>query len=151
MRPFIISLIAGIVLAAAPAAAAPKRIARHTAAKPIAPVLLPDGTKVIEVRIGRGVPAAPGQSVTVNYTGWLYVNGKRGTQFDSSIGREPFTFPLGLGQVIGGWDSGVEGMKAGGKRTLIIPPAAGYGDRGAGADIPPGATLIFDVELLQVE
>jgi peptidylprolyl isomerase len=89
----------------------------------------------------------------VHYTGWLYVNGARGKKFDSSVDRgTPFTFALGAGQVIPGWDQGVAGMKVGGKRTLIIPPELGYGDNGAGGGlIPPGATLIFDVELLQVK
>lgn len=117
-----------------------------------APIALPSGTTYTDVAVGSGAVAAPGQAVTVHYTGWLYEGGKRGKKFDSSVDRgEPFQFPLGLGSVIQGWDEGVAGMKVGGKRTLIIPAAAGYGERGAGADIPPGATLIFDVELLGTE
>jgi len=93
--------------------------------------------------------------VSVHYTGWLYdanAEDKKGEKFDSSLDRnQPFEFPLGAGQVIQGWDQGVAGMKIGGKRTLIIPPEMGYGARGAGAVIPPNATLIFDVELLDVK
>lgn len=117
-----------------------------------APVVLPGGTTATDVVTGTGPAASAGQRVTVHYTGWLWIDGKRGKQFDSSrtAGR-PFSFTLGAGDVIAGWDEGVAGMKIGGKRTLIIPASAGYGARGAGPDIPPGATLIFDVELLGVE
>ncbi len=109
--------------------------------------------KITDTKVGTGAVATPGHSVTVHYTGWLYVNGAKGTKFDSSVDRgTPFTFALGAGQVIPGWDQGVAGMKVGGKRTLIIPPALGYGDNGAGGGlIPPGATLIFDVQLLSVQ
>jgi len=101
--------------------------------------------------VGTGDTATAGKSVTVHYTGWLYDNGLRGKKFDSSKDRgDPFEFGLGQGQVIKGWDQGVEGMKVGGKRTLTIPPAFGYGSRGAGGVIPPNATLIFEVELLKV-
>jgi FKBP-type peptidyl-prolyl cis-trans isomerase FkpA len=103
--------------------------------------------------VGTGAEATPGNRVTVNYTGWLYVPAaadKHGDKFDSSIGREPFTFQLGSGMVIPGWDQGVQGMKVGGKRTLVIPAALGYGADGAGP-IPPNADLIFDVELLDVK
>ncbi len=108
--------------------------------------------QITDTKLGAGDVATPGRSVTVHYTGWLYQNGARGTKFDSSVDRgTPFTFRLGAGQVIPGWDQGVAGMKVGGKRTLIIPPALGYGTEGAGNGlIPPGATLIFDVQLLQV-
>jgi FKBP-type peptidyl-prolyl cis-trans isomerase len=107
-----------------------------------------------DVRPGTGTEAAAGQRVTVHYTGWLYeesAGDKKGTKFDSSRDRnEPFTFRLGAGEVIRGWDEGVAGMKVGGQRTLTIPPGMGYGARGAGGVIPPNATLVFDVELLDV-
>jgi FKBP-type peptidyl-prolyl cis-trans isomerase len=105
-------------------------------------------------QVGTGDEAVAGRPVTVHYTGWLWDESKgdhKGRKFDSSRDRnEPFEFRLGGGQVIRGWDEGVAGMKVGGKRTLTIPPAYGYGARGAGGVIPPNATLIFDVELLKV-
>jgi FKBP-type peptidyl-prolyl cis-trans isomerase FkpA len=104
--------------------------------------------------VGKGKEAVVGKTVVVNYTGWLHdpaAKNQRGKQFDSSVGREPFSFPLGGGRVIKGWDEGVAGMKVGGKRTLVIPPDLGYGARGAGGVIPPGATLVFEVELLDVK
>jgi peptidylprolyl isomerase len=109
---------------------------------------------IIDQKVGDGNAAASG-NVTVHYTGWLYdpkAKDGKGSKFDSSVDRkEPFSFPLGGGRVIRGWDVGVAGMKEGGKRTLIIPPAMGYGSRGAGGVIPPNATLIFDVELIAVK
>lgn len=111
----------------------------------------PPVVRSVEVRPGKGAVAKAGDRVTVNYTGWLATpQGKRGKQFDSSVGRGPFDFVLGAGEVIPGWDEGVAGLKVGGKRTLTIPPELGYGSDGAGADIPPNATLIFDVELVAV-
>jgi peptidylprolyl isomerase len=109
--------------------------------------------QIIEVKRGTGAVAKAGQTVTVHYTGWLYVNGAKGKKFDSSVDRgEPFTFPLGAGQVIPGWDQGVAGMKVGGKRTLIIPSELGYGPTGTpDGTIPPNATLMFDVELLKIQ
>ncbi|MGH8688985.1 MAG: FKBP-type peptidyl-prolyl cis-trans isomerase [Burkholderiales bacterium] len=102
--------------------------------------------------VGEGDLAHAGHEVTVHYTGWLLFGGERGRKFDSSKDRgEPFGFPLGAGNVIKGWDEGVQGMKVGGTRVLTIPPALGYGARGAGGVIPPNATLIFEVELLAVE
>lgn len=116
------------------------------------PVVLPGGTRAIDVKVGTGAVAEPGKAVAVHYTGWLYIDGMKGKQFDSSrtTGR-PFVFTLGMAEVILGWDEGVAGMKVGGKRTLIVPPQAGYGENGAGDVIPPGATLMFDVELLAVQ
>ena len=113
---------------------------------------MPDGLKYTDTKIGDGATAKAGNKVTVNYTGWLNENGAKGKKFDSSLDRnQPFQFTLGAHQVIAGWDEGVAGMKVGGQRTLIIPPELGYGARGAGGAIPPNATLIFDVDLLQVQ
>ncbi|MCZ4340448.1 FKBP-type peptidyl-prolyl cis-trans isomerase [Sphingomonadaceae bacterium G21617-S1] len=113
------------------------------------PVLLPGGVQIEDIEPGTGAVAQPGQVVTVHYTGWLYVNDERGKSFDSSHGGAPFTFRLGAGEVIRGWDEGVAGMKVGGVRTLIIPPEAGYGAEGDGT-IPPNSWLLFEVELLGV-
>ena len=117
-----------------------------------APVTTSSGLQVVDTKPGTGAQPRAGQTVTVHYTGWLYENGAKGKKFDSSVDRnEPFAFPVGAGKVIKGWDEGVGSMKVGGKRTLIIPPSLGYGERGAGGVIPPNATLIFDVELLGVK
>lgn len=108
----------------------------------------PSGLAYQDIKVGKGASPVKGRMVRVHYTGWL-VNGKK---FDSSVDRnEPFEFNIGSQQVIPGWDEGVMTMKVGGKRRLTIPPALGYGARGAGGDIPPNATLIFDVELLDVQ
>ena len=113
---------------------------------------LPSGLKYHDEVVGTGPEPKAGQTVTVQYTGWLDDNGQHGTKFDSSRDRNaPFNFKIGVGQVIAGWDAGVATMHVGGKRTLIIPPDLGYGARGAGGVIPPNATLIFDVELLGVK
>jgi FKBP-type peptidyl-prolyl cis-trans isomerase len=113
---------------------------------------MPDGLKYTDTKTGDGATAKAGNKVSVHYTGWLSDNGAKGKKFDSSVDRgQPFQFTLGAKQVIAGWDEGVAGMKVGGKRTLNIPPELGYGARGAGGAIPPNATLIFDVELLQVQ
>jgi peptidylprolyl isomerase len=109
------------------------------------------GLKYQDVQVGTGEEAKSGMTVFVHYTGWLYVNGQRGKKFDSSVDRgQPFSFKLGGGQVIKGWDEGVAGMKVGGKRELIIPPQLAYGSAGAGGVIPPNATLDFEVQLLKV-
>ena len=109
----------------------------------------PSGLQIEEVAAGQGAEATAGRNVSVHYTGWLLENGQPGAKFDSSRDRgEPFSFALGAGHVIRGWDEGVAGMKVGGKRRLTIPPQLGYGARGAGGVIPPNATLVFDVELL---
>jgi FKBP-type peptidyl-prolyl cis-trans isomerase FkpA len=108
-----------------------------------------------DVKQGTGAEATAGKAVVVHYTGWLYdptAPGQKGAKFDSSRDRQtPFGFVLGAGKVIRGWDEGVAGMKVGGQRTLVIPPDMAYGSRGAGGVIPPNATLIFDVELIEVK
>jgi peptidylprolyl isomerase len=110
------------------------------------------GLQIIDTKVGTGPSPKTGQTCVMHYTGWLYVNGQKGSKFDSSVDRgQPFEFPIGTHRVIAGWDEGVATMKVGGKRTLIIPAKLGYGERGAGGVIPPNATLIFDVELLGVK
>jgi FKBP-type peptidyl-prolyl cis-trans isomerase len=109
------------------------------------------GLKYVDQKVGTGDTAVTGKPVQVNYTGWLYVDGKKGAKFDSSLDRHmPFDFLLGKKQVIPGWDEGVEGMKVGGTRDLIIPPDLAYGSRAVGGVIPPNSTLYFEVELLKV-
>ena len=111
----------------------------------------PSGLQYEDTVPGTDATAVAGQRVRVHYTGWLWQDGQQGRKFDSSKDRgEPFSFRLGAGEVIGGWDEGVQGMQVGGTRVLIIPPALGYGARGAGGVIPPNATLKFEVELLGV-
>lgn len=127
------------------------------AENPPAEASAPPGDQLVitELKAGQGEAIQPGSKAVVHYTGWLYDAGapeQKGRKFDSSLDRnEPFTFRLGAGQVIAGWDQGVQGMQVGGKRRLIIPAALAYGDRGAGGVIPPRATLVFDVELLGIE
>ncbi len=118
----------------------------------MATVMTSSGLEYEDKIVGDGEEAKAGHHVSVHYTGWLRnTDGSAGKKFDSSKDRnEPFEFPLGAGHVIKGWDQGVQGMKVGGSRTLIIPAALGYGARGAGGAIPPNATLIFDVDLLAV-
>ena len=121
----------------------------QTAGKPMKTA---SGLEIVDGVVGTGASPTTGQTCVMHYTGWLYVDGKKGAKFDSSLDRgSPFSFKIGVKQVIGGWDEGVASMKVGGKRTLIIPPELGYGARGAGGVIPPNATLIFDVELLDVK
>lgn len=109
----------------------------------------------IDTQVGQGAVAKSGDRVNVHYTGWIHEQSaadKHGSEFDSSLKRgKPFSFVLGAGQVIRGWDEGVAGMRIGGKRTLLIPPSEGYGDKGAGSAIPPNAALVFDVELVGIE
>ena len=111
------------------------------------------GLQIKDIEIGSGASPNPGQICVMHYTGWLYENGVKGKKFDSSVDRgEPFEFTIGQGQVIAGWDQGIATMKVGGKRTLIIPPVLGYGASGVGGGlIPPNATLLFEVELLEVK
>lgn len=107
-----------------------------------------------DIRVGTGAEATPLRLLSVHYTGWLYDPSRpeqKGTQFDSSVGRQPFSFTLGLGQVIRGWDQGVVGMRVGGQRRLVLPPELGYGSAGSPPAIPPNATLVFDIELLDVQ
>jgi peptidylprolyl isomerase len=143
---FALSAIALIVLCLhfSPAASA-QSVGNH--------VTTPSGLQVKDIKVGSGASPKSGQTCVMHYTGWLYVGGKKDKKFDSSVDRgQPFEFPIGQRRVISGWDEGVATMKVGGKRELIIPPALGYGERGAGGGvIPPNATLIFEVELLGIK
>jgi peptidylprolyl isomerase len=160
-----LALAAPVALAqqkTAPKAEAPKaKAAAPAAAKAEAPAEAKKESKMVKTEsglgyedlvVGTGPSPVTGQTCVMHYTGWLWVNEAKGTKFDSSVDRgSPFEFPIGRGRVIKGWDEGVSTMKVGGKRTLLIPPQLGYGDRGAGNVIPPGATLLFEVELLGVK
>ena len=142
-------VLSASAFAATPALAAAPAADKTAKADTQAPMQL----QKIDTVVGKGKQAASGSTVTVKYTGWLYAPKSpkgHGPQFDTSVGGAPFTFPLGMGAVIKGWDEGVAGMKVGGKRTLIIPSPLGYGARGSGP-IPPNANLIFDVELVDVK
>jgi peptidylprolyl isomerase len=144
---FAVAFIAAIAVTLTSANLAPT--AAQTAGTPMT---TPSGLKIIDTKIGTGASPKTGQICVMHYTGWLYENGAKGKKFDSSVDRgQPFEFPIGTHRVIPGWDEGVATMKVGGKRTLIIPPALGYGARGAGDVIPPNATLMFDVELLAIK
>jgi FKBP-type peptidyl-prolyl cis-trans isomerase len=147
-RLSIVAAIATTVMAV-PMAGVPTTAAAQTAGKTMTTA---SGLQIIDSTVGTGASPKSGQICVMHYTGWLYENGQKGKKFDSSVDRnEPFEFPIGQHRVIAGWDEGVATMKVGGKRTLIIPPALGYGARGAGGAIPPNATLMFDVELLAVK
>ena len=138
--------------AVAAAVATPAAVSTASAQTAGKPMTTASGLQIIDSKVGTGASPTPGQTCVMHYTGWLYENGQKGKKFDSSMDRnEPFEFKIGQRQVIAGWDEGVGSMKVGGKRTLIIPPALGYGARGAGGVIPPNATLMFDVELLAVK
>jgi peptidylprolyl isomerase len=138
-----------LLIVAAALAGAPSLAIAQTAGQKMT---TPSGLQIEDNKAGTGATPRTGQTCVMHYTGWLYENGQKGKKFDSSVDRgEPFEFPIGTGRVIKGWDEGVATMKVGGKRTLIIPPALGYGARGAGGVIPPNATLIFEVELLGVK
>lgn len=111
----------------------------------------PEELQTTDILTGTGAQATKGATVTLHYTGWLYKNNRRGKKFDSSLDSgQPFSFRLGAAEVIEGWDRGIEGMRVGGKRQLLIPPRLGYGESGAPPDIPPGAVLDFEVQLLDV-
>jgi FKBP-type peptidyl-prolyl cis-trans isomerase len=145
---FISKALVAAVIAAAPGAALAPSAAR---AEPET-TLTASGLKYIDTKPGKGETPKIGQTAVMHYTGWLYVNGAKGKKFDSSHDHgQPFEFKLGMGQVIKGWDEGIETMKVGGKRTLIIPPELGYGARAMGSAIPANSWLIFDVELLGVK
>lgn len=136
--------LAALVLTMAAAGALAPAMAQET-------TTTASGLKITDTVVGTGATPKPGQLCVMHYTGWLYENGAKGEKFDSSVDRgKPFAFRIATSQVIRGWDEGVATMKVGGKRTLIIPPDLGYGAQGAGGVIPPNATLIFDVELLEV-
>lgn len=146
------------VSAALTCAATPAVFAQSSAGTPATASTTPAAARLelkkIDTVVGTGKEALGGSTVTVHYSGWLYdpkADKQHGQMFDSSVGSSPFSFPLGAGRVIKGWDLGVAGMKVGGKRTIIIPQDLGYGSRGAGGRIPPFANLIFDVELLNVQ
>jgi len=164
------ALLCALAIAGALPAAAQKPAARPADPKPgaeaspgtaPAPEAAKKETKMVKTEsglgyedlvVGTGPSPETGQTCVMHYTGWLFENGAKGAKFDSSLDRNrAFEFPIGRGRVIKGWDEGVATMKVGGKRTLLIPPQLGYGDRGAGNVIPPGATLLFEVELLGVK
>jgi peptidylprolyl isomerase len=149
LRNAMIGAIAGLAMTLSNAVSTANSAMAQTAGKIIT---TSSGLQMMDIKIGTGATCRPGQTCVMHYTGWLYKNGVKGQKFDSSVDRgEPFEFILGKHQVISGWDEGVATMKVGGKRTLIIPPELGYGARGAGGVIPPNATLIFDIELLNVK
>ena len=150
-RVLILATVLATALSAEPPATQPKSRTAKKAAKKGTPAMITtaSGLKYVDVVPGTGESPQKGQKCVMHYTGWLWVNEAKGTKFDSSVDRkEPFTFTVGVGQVIKGWDEGVITMKKGGKRTLYIPAELGYGSRGAGGVIPPNATLVFDVELI---
>jgi peptidylprolyl isomerase len=146
------ALLAFIAAAALVGGCSSNGTTSQTAAQPVSVAATPSqGLQITDVTVGTGASPKLGATLVMHYTGWLYENGAKGKKFDSSVDRgEPFQFQIGMGKVIAGWDKGIATMKVGGKRTLIIPPELGYGSSGAGGLIPPNATLLFDVELLDV-
>lgn len=153
MRLLLSGLMAAVLMFGLAACGGEKTDSEHTASGAVSAA--PSELKITTLQAGDGDSAQPGQMVTVHYTGWLFdaaADNNQGNKFDSSVDRgRPFSFPLGAGRVIRGWDQGVAGMQIGEKRRLIIPPHLGYGARGAGNVIPGGATLVFDVELLGLQ
>ena len=148
-RPSILTVLLAIAALSVPSIVGTTPAAAQEVQKPVTTA---SGLQIIDTKIGSGASPRPGQTCVMHYTGWLYQNGAKGQKFDSSVDRgRPFEFPLARQRVIAGWDEGVASMKVGGKRTLVIPPELGYGARGAGGVIPPNATLIFEVELLDVK
>lgn len=144
-------LVLGLALPLAGQAAAPRRASRPQSALPPPMVVTPSGLRFLDEKVGTGAAPARGQRIVVHYTGWLSDHGKKGRKFDSSRDRrEPLIIPVGVGKLIKGWDEGLMTMRVGGRRTLYIPASLGYGAKGAGEDIPPGADLIFEVELLGI-
>lgn len=149
-------LLATLAAAAcqSPTTSAAESTAEESAPAPAAEAAPAGGLQITDTVVGDGATAVAGRNIVVHYTGWLFDPAQpdnKGKKFDSSLDRnQPFVFPLGAGRVIQGWDQGFDGMQTGGKRTLVIPPEMGYGARGAGAAIPPNATLLFEVELLEV-
>jgi peptidylprolyl isomerase len=150
---FLVAAIAAITLAALPASADEKGKTGEKEKKSESKMQKsPSGLQYEDVKVGTGAQPKTGQTCVMHYTGWLWENGAKGAKFDSSVDRgQPFEFAIGQGMVIKGWDEGVATMKVGGKRNLLIPPALGYGARGAGKVIPPNATLLFEVELLGIK
>jgi len=153
MRLLKTGLVAAVLAMGLAACSGEQASSEHTASAALSSA--PSELKITTLLAGEGDVAQPGQMVTVHYTGWLFdasAENNQGNKFDSSVDRgRPFSFPLGAGRVIRGWDQGVAGMQIGEKRRLIIPPHLGYGARGAGNVIPGGATLVFDVELLGLQ
>jgi peptidylprolyl isomerase len=148
--PALAALLLALPLAAQTAPA--RKRTRPSREKAPAMVTTASGLKYVDTKVGTGAAPQRGQRCLVHYTGWLSDHGQKGKKFDSSVDRgEPLAIPIGVGRVIKGWDEGLMTMKVGGKRTLHIPAALGYGARGAGGDIPPNADLIFDVELLGIQ
>jgi peptidylprolyl isomerase len=160
MKGTIFCLAASVLLV--PLASAAQQVeaptkAKLKATKPTQPkgpdmITTESGLKYVDTVVGTGAAPQQGQTCSVHYTGWLSDQGQRGKKFDSSLDRgQPLAIPIGVGRVIKGWDEGILSMKVGGKRTLYIPAALGYGTRGAGGVIPPNAELIFDVELMGIQ
>jgi FKBP-type peptidyl-prolyl cis-trans isomerase len=147
--------LGGVLALALYAACAPKQASTSASTTPaIVPPSMQttaSGLSYEDTNPGSGEAANKGQTCLVHYTGWLWENGKKGAKFDSSLDHgEPFSFRLGAGEVISGWDEGVQGMKPGGARTLLVPPDLGYGAQGAGRTIPRNATLLFEVQLIEL-